>query len=48
MLNAAARPALAQTLEQEIAAQELCAGSEDFREGTQAFAERRTPKFAGR
>jgi enoyl-CoA hydratase/carnithine racemase len=48
VLNAAARPALAQTLEQEIAAQELCAGSEDFREGTEAFAERRTPRFAGR
>lgn len=48
VLNAAARPALAQTLEQEVAAQELCAGSEDFREGTEAVAERRTPRFAGR
>src|SRR4051795_8330293 len=33
VLNAAARPALAGTLEQEVAAQELCASSEDFREG---------------
>jgi enoyl-CoA hydratase/carnithine racemase len=48
VLNAAARPALAATLEQEIAAQEMCAESQDFREGTLAFAERRSPKFAGR
>ncbi len=47
ILNAAARPALAQTLEQEVAAQELCAASEDFREGTRAVAEKRTPNFAG-
>lgn len=48
VLNAAARPALAGTLEQELAAQELCATSEDFREGARAFAERRTPAFTGR
>jgi len=48
VLNAAARPALAGTLEQEVAAQELCAGSEDFREGTRAVAERRPPQFHGR
>ena len=48
VLNAAARPALAGTLEQEVAAQELCASSEDFREGTLAFAEKRAPRFAGR
>ena len=48
VLNAAARPALAGTLEQEVAAQELCAMSEDFREGAQAFAERRAPEFSGR
>ncbi|MDP2712369.1 MAG: enoyl-CoA hydratase/isomerase family protein [Solirubrobacteraceae bacterium] len=45
VLNAAARPALAQTLEQEVAAQELCATSEDFNEGTRALAERRAPRF---
>ena len=48
VLNAAARPALAGTLEQEVAAQTLCATSEDFREGTQALAERRPPQFGGR
>ena len=48
VLNAAARPALAETLEQEVAAQELCSGSEDFREGTRALAERRQPQFGGR
>jgi len=48
VMNASARPALAQTLEQEVAAQELCATSADFREATQAFAERRAPEFDGR
>jgi enoyl-CoA hydratase/carnithine racemase len=48
VLNAAARPALAGTLEQEIAAQELCATSEDFREGMQAYAARRAIQFRGR
>ncbi len=48
VLNAAARPALAGTLEQELAAQGLCATSDDFREGTQAIAERRRPHFRGR
>ena len=48
VLNAAARPSLAGTLEQEVAAQVLCATSEDFREATQALAERRPPQFSGR
>ena len=48
VLNAAARPALAGTLEQEVAAQELCATSDDFREATQALGERRPPQFSGR
>ena len=48
VLSSAARPNLAGTLEQEVAAQTLCATSDDFREGTQALGERRPPQFSGR
>ncbi|HVF78314.1 MAG TPA: enoyl-CoA hydratase-related protein, partial [Solirubrobacteraceae bacterium] len=48
VLNAAGRPSLAATLEQEVAAQELCATSTDFREGVLALTEKRTPDFTGR
>ncbi len=47
IIAAAALPGLAETLEQEVTAQELCATSEDFREGVRAFAERRPPQFLG-
>jgi enoyl-CoA hydratase/carnithine racemase len=48
VMDAAAKPALAATLEQEVQAQEALAASDDFAEGTRAFFEKRTPEFAGR
>src|SRR3954469_17261259 len=48
VMDAAAKPALAVTLEQEVAAQEVLAASDDFAEGARAFFEKRDPDFAGR
>jgi len=48
VMDAAAKPALAATLEQEVQAQESLAATEDFAEGAKAFFEKRPPEFAGR
>jgi enoyl-CoA hydratase/carnithine racemase len=46
VIDAAAKPALALTLEQEVTAQEVCAASADYAEGARALAERREPQFS--
>jgi enoyl-CoA hydratase/carnithine racemase len=48
VIDASARPALSTTLELEVSLQENCARTDDFREGAQAFAEKRQPEFSGR
>ena len=48
VMDASAKPALAATLELEVALQEICARTEDFGEGARAMLERRAPAFSGR
>ena len=48
VMDASARPALAATLELEVAMQEQCARSQDYAEGAKAFQEKREPEFSGR
>ena len=47
VMDASARPALATTLELEVAMQERCARSADYAEGAAAFREKRAPQFTG-
>jgi enoyl-CoA hydratase/carnithine racemase len=47
VIDAAAKPALSMTLEQEVAIQQICAQSDDFAEGAHAFADKRQPQFSG-
>jgi enoyl-CoA hydratase/carnithine racemase len=48
VIDASARPALSTTLELEVALQSVCAATDDFAEGAQAFASKRQPEFSGR
>ena len=48
VIDSAAKPALADTLEREVQAQEELAASADFAEGTRALLDKREPEFAGR
>jgi enoyl-CoA hydratase/carnithine racemase len=48
VIDAAAKPALTATLEQEVTIQQLCAASADFTEGARALEEKRQPEFSGR
>jgi enoyl-CoA hydratase/carnithine racemase len=48
VLDRVAKPALEETLELEVEAQERLAASDDFAEGTSAFLGKRAPAFAGR
>ena len=48
VLDAAAKPTLAATLEHEVTIQQLCVASEDFAEGVSALQHKREPDFQGR
>lgn len=47
VMDSAAKPALAVTLEQEVTTQQVLADTEDFAEGSRAILEKRQPEFRG-
>jgi enoyl-CoA hydratase/carnithine racemase len=47
VLDGAAKPTLAASLEQEVSMQQLLVASEDFREAGMAFMEKRAPRWTG-
>jgi enoyl-CoA hydratase/carnithine racemase len=47
VIDAAAKPDLANSLDREVEAQAKLAASEDFAEGARAFLEKRQPEFGG-
>jgi 2-(1,2-epoxy-1,2-dihydrophenyl)acetyl-CoA isomerase len=48
LLRQAAALGLDGTMREEALTQAKCIDSQDFREGVQAFVEKRPPRFAGR
>lgn len=48
MLNKSAHATLDEMLEYEAYCQEIAGGSDDFKEGTAAFLEKRKPRFSGK
>jgi len=48
LIDAAAKPDFAGSLDREVRAQAQLAASEDFAEGARAFTDKRQPEFAGR
>lgn len=48
VIDHAAKPALANTLEHEVTAQQVCIASQDFGEAAAAYVQKRKPEFSGR
>jgi enoyl-CoA hydratase/carnithine racemase len=48
VIDRAAKPALQETLEREVEAQQQLLGTDDFAEAASAFVEKRQPEFVGR
>jgi enoyl-CoA hydratase/carnithine racemase len=48
VIDHAAKPALANCLEHEVTAQQVCVESDDFKEAATAYMQKRKPEFSGR